>query len=120
MKKAIMKTTKHNIFDIPADLRVDEEFFETLASAEGLRIERIISHGQTTPKGQWYDQGEDEWVILLQGEASLQWEDGSQSRLSAGDWVFIPAHRRHRVSNTTEKPPCVWLAIHITTTTSKS
>ncbi len=101
-----------NLFDIPAELPGDDEFFETLAGGDDLRIERIISHGHTTPEGQWYDQAMDEWVVLLQGEATLQWEDGRSTELAAGDAVFIAAHRRHRVVRTTRQPPCVWLAVH--------
>jgi cupin 2 domain-containing protein len=103
--------TKYNLFDIPADLPEDE-FFERLAHGPSVRIERIISHGHTTPEGQWYDQPEAEWVVLLQGEATLAFDDGSQTELGAGDAVFIEAHRRHRVVRTTSKPPCVWLAVH--------
>nr|WP_245817319.1 cupin domain-containing protein [Hydrococcus rivularis] len=79
-----------NIFDLPSFLP-DEEFFEPLLSANNLLIERIISTGQNTPPGQWYDQEKDEWVILLQGEAELSYEDGSRIQLKAGDYLFIKA-----------------------------
>ncbi len=107
-----MTTHKTNIFDIPADLPSDDEFFEVLAAAENVRIERIISHGHTTPEGEWYDQDDDEWVVLLQGEARLEWGDGAMTDLGAGDSVFIEAHRRHRVVYTSVEPACVWLAVH--------
>jgi cupin 2 domain-containing protein len=107
-----MSIDKTNIFDIPDDLPRDDEFLEILASGEHLRIERIISHGQTTPEGDWYDQEDDEWVGLLQGEATLEWDDGETTQLAAGDAIFIEAHRCHRVVHTTSEPPCVWLAVH--------
>lgn len=100
-----------NIFQIPADLP-NEEVFEVLASKDATRIERIISTGQRTPPGQWYDQAEDEWVVLLQGEARLAYRDGSVRRLVAGDAVLIPAHQAHRVDYTSAAPPCIWLAVH--------
>lgn len=99
-----------NLFDLPAPTQL--ELFEVLAAAPGLRIERIISFGHTTPPGEWYDQDADEWVALLQGKARLEWDDGSATELTPGDWLLVPAHRRHRVSFTTSDPPCVWLAVH--------
>lgn len=90
----------------------DAELFDELASGMGCRVERIVSTGQVTPAGQWYDQDDDEWVALLQGEARLLWENGSESALLPGDWLLIPAHVRHRVVHTSAEPPCVWLAVH--------
>ena len=100
-----------NIFDLPSSLP-DEELFEPLVSANNILIERIISTGQTTPPGEWYDQDKDEWVILLQGEALLSYADGSEIKLTAGDYLFIPAHQKHRVEYTSSEPPCIWLAVH--------
>ncbi len=88
------------------------ELLDALATGHGCRVERIVSMGQTTPAGQWYDQDGDEWVTLLQGEARLLWEDGGESALSPGDWLLIPAHVRHRVVYTSAEPPCVWVAVH--------
>ena len=89
-----------------------EEIFEQLASGQDLIIERIISTGQTTPSGQWYDQDIDEWVVLLQGEAELTYLDQSKVKLKAGDYLLIPAHEKHRVEYTSIEPPCIWLAVH--------
>lgn len=100
-----------NLFELPVDL-LNEEVFEPLLSNDRLLIERIISTGQTTPVGQWYDQARDEWVVVLQGEAKLAYEDGSTIDLKAGDYVLIPAHQKHRVESTSAKPACIWLAIH--------
>lgn len=100
-----------NIFDVPPRLP-NQELLETLVSAHNILIERIISTGQTTPPGEWYDQDRDEWVLLVQGEASLAYVDGSQKKLIAGNYIFIPAHQKHRVEYTSSEPPCIWLAIH--------
>ena len=104
--------TAENLFALPADRPAAEEQLDLLAQGNGLRIERIVSRGHTTAKGRWYDQEQAEWVVLLQGEASLEWDDGSRTALAAGDWLLIPAHKRHRVTSTTAEPPCIWLAVH--------
>ena len=101
----------NNIFDLPSSLP-NKELFESLVSADNILIERIISTGQTTPPGEWYDQDQDEWVILLQGLASLSYADGSEIKLTTGDYLFIPAHQKHRVEYTSSEPICIWLAIH--------
>lgn len=100
-----------NIFQLPEYL-LDREIFEPLIETDQILIERIVSTGQTTPEGEWYDQPRDEWVLLLQGEAQLMYEDGSAIDLKAGDYLLIPAHQRHRVSYTSSDPACIWLAIH--------
>ena len=100
-----------NIFTLP-DFLHNQEFFETILSTPCVKIERIISTGQTTPEGTWYDQQQDEWVILLQGEAQLSYEDGSQINLTTGDYLLLKAHQKHRVESTCSNPPCIWLAVH--------
>ncbi|MCU0534720.1 MAG: cupin domain-containing protein [Hydrococcus sp. Prado102] len=100
-----------NLFDLPLVLP-NNEVFESLLSSKNILIERIISRGQTTPTGQWYDQDKDEWVILLQGEAELSYEDGSKIMLKKGDYLLIGARQKHRVEYTSANPPCIWLAIH--------
>jgi cupin 2 domain-containing protein len=75
-------------------------------------VERIVSAGQTTPAGEWLEQERDEWVVLLEGEVELVYEDGSRLRLGPGDHVLIPAGERHRVEWTRADPPCIWLAVH--------
>ena len=101
----------NNIFNLTPSLP-DKELFESIIANDNILIERIISTGQTTPLGEWYDSDKDEWVILLQGEAVLSYEDGSQIKLTAGDYLFIPAHQKHRVEYTSVLPPCIWLAVH--------
>jgi cupin 2 domain-containing protein len=101
----------NNLFsDIPAD--PGDEFFETLAASEQVTIERIVSKGHVSPDEVWYDQDRHEFVVVLKGSARLEFEDGSTSELAAGDWVNIPAHRRHRVAWTDETTETVWLAVH--------
>ncbi len=94
------------------DPRSDEEVHEILARP-GLKIERIVSTGQASPPGFWYDQSWDEWVMILKGAARLRFEKEGEARaLAAGDYVFIPAHARHRVDWTSADEPAVWLAVH--------
>jgi len=102
-----------NIFaNMPDDL--SSEVIETLHKSASLRIERIISSGQSTPEGEWYDQLQDEWVLLLSGSAGLMFESEACVRtLKAGDYVMIPARCRHRVAWTDAVEKTVWLAVHI-------
>lgn len=102
----------NNVFEIPHQLPNDEEFVEPLARGPAIMIERIISTGQRTPEGKWYDQTNDEWVTVLQGSAALQFVDGKIQDLARGDWVLLPAGIQHRVIATSSNPPCIWLAIH--------
>jgi cupin 2 domain-containing protein len=98
--------------DIP--LKSGEELFETIFAKGGTRIERIVSYGQSTPVGEWYDQDQDEWVLLLSGFAELLIEGEScPRRLSPGDYLLLPAHCRHRVVRTDAEEKTVWLAVHI-------
>lgn len=93
-------------------LTLTEEQFQTLAQKGNVKIERILSYGQTTPTGEWYDQTQDEWVMLVRGEAKLEYDDGSQIDLKRGDYVMIPAHTKHRVAWTIENELTIWLAVH--------
>jgi len=100
-----------NIYELSQEVSQSEKF-EQIISGKNIQIERIISTGQTTTSGQWYDQTTDEWVILLQGEAELAYADDSRIKLKAGDYLLIPAHTKHRVEYTSIEPPCIWLAVH--------
>jgi len=103
----------NNLFSsIPKSLQ--QELTQTLVSAGSVRIERIVSHGHASPDGFWYDQQEHEWVVVLQGSARLQFED-EDIELNPGDFVNIPAHRKHRVDWTTPDVPTIWLAVFYTT-----
>ena len=89
------------------------EVFSELLSRPGLRIERIVSHGQASPPGFWYDQAQGEWVVVLRGRARLRFEDEAAARdLAPGDMLEIAARRRHRVEWTATDQPTVWLAVH--------
>ena len=98
------------LHDLPD--RLPEELFETLARGRELRIERIVSRGHATPEGQWYDQPDAEWVMVVQGAARVVFEDGRQLDMGPGDWIDIPAHCRHRVAWTVPDQATVWLAVH--------
>ena len=88
------------------------EVGQTVLTVPGLRIERIVSLGQESPPGFWYDQPEAEFVLLLAGAARLRFADEDEEHtLGPGDWVDIAAHRRHRVAWTDPEHPTVWLAV---------
>lgn len=100
-----------NLFaHIPDDLPA--ELFETLVEHDALSIERIVSRGHATPTGQWHDQDRHEWVLLLAGAARLAFDNGREVALAPGDWLEIPAHRKHRVAWTDPQQDTVWLAVH--------
>jgi cupin 2 domain-containing protein len=105
-----MTLTIDNLFaDVPHD-NAGEQVAE-LMSAPGVKIERIVSHGQASPPGFWYDQEWAEWVVVLQGSAGLLFEgEGAPRHLKRGDFVHIAAHVRHRVEWT--EAPTLWLAVH--------
>ncbi len=90
-----------------------EESFDELLNVPGLRIERIVSHGQASPPGFWYEQAWDEWVLVVQGEAQLQIDGESGVRMLAkGDHCWLPAGCRHRVASISQHEPTIWLAVH--------
>jgi len=101
---------KKNIFDnIPSN--IPEEIIEILIDSDQLKVERIISKGHVSPKDFWYDQDKNEFVVLLKGSAKLLFENDEQIILSAGDYIFIPAHKKHRVEWTDPEIETIWLAI---------
>jgi len=104
--------TGGNLFAaLPAASR--EEVVDALVHASDIQIERIVSTGQATPPGQWYDSAREEWVALLAGAARLRFEgEPGERALAPGDWLHIPAHARHRVEWTDPARPTVWLAVH--------
>lgn len=101
-----------NIYaDVPVQL--PEELFEHVLIREGVEIERIVSRGHVTAPGEWYDQAWDEWVLLLQGQAQLRFQNENKPiDMLPGDYVLIPAHVRHRVEWTATATDTMWLAIH--------
>lgn len=90
-----------------------DEDFKTLQQRGRLKLERIVSRGHTTPEGEWYDQEQDEWVLVLAGGARLLIEDEGEKVLGPGDALLLPAHCRHRVTWTDPAQPTVWLALHL-------
>ncbi len=91
------------------------ECFEAWLEAPSFRLERIVSSGQRTPDGEWYDQPHDEWVALLQGAARLRIDNQPDLlELGPGDSVHLPAHCRHRVEWTDPEQATIWLALHFT------
>lgn len=98
--------------NVPAQ-PISEEIFDTLIERSGVKVERIVSTGQVTAQGAWYDQQKDEWVVVIAGSARLRIEGEKEDRaLSEGDWIYLPAHCRHRVTWTQAEPPTIWLALH--------
>ncbi len=107
-----MSTTNSlsNFLDISSlDFSNPNEITTTLIKTKTVRIERIVSYGQISEN--WYNQDQDEWLVLLQGNASLLYENGLEIFLSKGDSLHIPAHQKHKVTFTSANPPCIWLAI---------
>lgn len=104
---------KRSLFDdIPAEL--PEELCTVLSEGEGVKIERIVSDGHASPEDFWYDQEQDEWVMLIAGSAVLSLEKNSgieKIELNAGEHLFIPAHQRHRVESTSATEKTIWLAV---------
>jgi cupin 2 domain-containing protein len=102
-----------NLFADVSAASTGEEAFREILARPGLKIEHIISQGQASPPEFWHDQAWNEWVIVLKGSAILQFEDEPATRaLGEGDYVFIPARKRHRVEWTEPQQPTVWLALH--------
>lgn len=102
--------TPPNLFDAMPE-RLEAEVFVDLLRAPQVRIERIVSKGHTSPDHGWYDQDENEWVMVLQGCGVIAFDDGTTIRLSAGDYLNIPAHCKHRVAWTDPQQLTVWLAV---------
>lgn len=102
--------TMNNIFDaIPANL--EKEVFQRLLESDVVTIERIISKGHKSPASGWYNQDKNEWVMVLTGEAKLLFADETSITLKAGDFINIPAHRKHKVEWTAPDIETIWLAV---------
>ena len=100
---------KNNLFDkIPAS--APQEILTELVLFANVRVERIVSFGQGSPEGFWYDQPENEWVLLIEGSAQLRLDD-KLINMTSGDYLNIPARMRHRVEKTAENRRTVWLTV---------
>jgi cupin 2 domain-containing protein len=105
-----MTPAAENIFDHMPSSSPGERFF-TLFENSSVKIERIVSHSHSSAEGFWYDQTEDEWVIVLRGEATLEFAGGELIEMNEGDYLSIPHRVKHRVSRT--GPTTIWLAVHV-------
>lgn len=99
-----------NLFkNIPDNLPA--EHFTDLMNGEKIRIERIVSLGHTSPESGWYNQNENEWVIVLEGSGTIVFENGRECVLNKGDYLNIPAHAKHKVTRTDPNNLTIWLAV---------
>jgi cupin 2 domain-containing protein len=112
-----MTPSVQNLFN-SADPEGSREVVELLLQGESFRLESIRSYGKPSPEGFWYDQADSEWVILFKGTACLAFEHGESVELRAGDYLLIPAGRRHRVESVSHDG--AWLALHVTGNDLKS
>jgi cupin 2 domain-containing protein len=102
-----------NLFAAVGSAGGAQEHIEALVEQDGVTVERIVSTGQASPPGFWYDSPRDEWVVLLSGAAALEFEaEGALHRMRPGDYVHIAAHCRHRVAWTHDAEVTVWLAVY--------
>lgn len=99
-----------NLMELSAPDREKGETFEELVREKDFRLERIVSRGAVSPPGFWYEQPQEEWAVVLRGEAMLTYGDGRRETLRAGDRVILPSGVRHRVDYTSDD--CIWLALH--------
>ncbi len=109
---AIILDVMDNLFqDIPAEL--PKELIEVIASSDCVRIERIVSRGQASEPGFWFDQNTTEFVVLLAGQARLQFQTRAEPvTLLPGDYLTIAPGEKHRVTWTHPEAETVWLAVH--------
>jgi cupin 2 domain-containing protein len=101
---------KKNIFE-HANTYLDKELIENIVNSAVIRIEKIVSKGHVSPDGFWFDQDENEFVILLQGEAALEFEDNNIVYLKKSDYIVIEKHKKHRIIYTSKNTLTVWLAV---------
>jgi len=103
--------TLSNIFkSIPSNL--GNEVFEHIVKNDNITIERIISKGHQSPPQGWFDQDKSEWVLLIQGSATIAFKGKDDIHLTTGDHLLISAHEKHRVLTTSIEPEAIWLAVH--------
>jgi cupin 2 domain-containing protein len=102
-----MAIARGNLF-VACEPPASGERFETVATLSDVHVERIVS--SCRPDSAPYDQPQDEWVVLLTGDATLE-VAGESLELCAGDHVLLPAHTPHRVLRTSHGAH--WLAVHV-------
>lgn len=101
----------NNIFNSP-QLNSGDEIFNSILNSDSLKIERIVSKGNTSPDEGWYEQESAEWVVVLEGEGHILYEDGREFKLKKGNHLNIPARTKHKVSWTDPNGETIWLAVH--------
>jgi len=105
-----MTVVVRNLYaDLPAGAsgEVSLQLFEN----RKVKISRIVSHSHSSPQDFWYDQADDEWVIVLRGSAALEFSSGEVVEMTEGDYLAIERHVKHRVARTSAET--IWLAVHI-------
>lgn len=100
-----------NFFENLPSVKNGEELIETISESSSIKVERIISNNSIAPKNGWFEQENEEWVMLIQGSAKIQFQE-KEIELFTGDTLFIPAKTKHKVTYTSSIPICIWLAIH--------
>lgn len=104
-----MNKNKYNFFD-KVTIDKENEIFLEIFKNDNIKIEKIVSNGQSSPENFWYEQKESEFVMILEGNAILEFED-KDVELKKGESVNIPAFVKHRVKYTSKKEPTIWLAV---------
>lgn len=100
---------KKNVFENIIIDKSKEQFFELLKN-DNIKIEKIVSNGQSSPINFWYEQEKNEFVLILKGNAIIEYES-SEFILNEGDYVNIKAFTKHRVKYTNQTQPTIWLAV---------
>ncbi len=108
---SLLTVNTENIFH-PSLPVLEQEFFNILFQDKDIRIERIISQGHASPASGWYDQEDNEWVLVLEGAGTIIFENGREVKMQKGDYLHIPAHAKHKVSWTDPDRQTIWLAVH--------
>ena len=103
-----MRNKQNLLTGVPTS--IPDEIFETIISKSNIKIERIISKGHKSEPNFWYDQDQSEWILILKGEARLQFEDKS-IYLTSGDYLNIAPHQKHRIDWTTPEEETIWVAV---------
>jgi cupin 2 domain-containing protein len=111
-----MRESVKSIFAVGRPAEGAEEF-ALLYENSALRIESIVSSSHQSPDGVWYDQDEDEWVLVVRGAAVLEFDGGELAQMKEGDYLLIPRRVRHRVKKTGDET--VWVAVHLKTGNSR-
>jgi cupin 2 domain-containing protein len=84
------------------------ERFDEIIVLGAVRVELITSSSDPDPTP--YRQEHGEWVLVLDGSATLEVE-GETVDLVPGSWVSLPTRTPHRVRRTSAGTR--WLALHV-------